>query len=673
MPSAAKGPPPLNPDTAAAVQQALALARRGDLAGARGVAEKALSLGKDRPVIQSLLGMFCAQAGDLAAGIAYLRDAWTANPADVGVTFNLAKALMDGGALDDALKVCSEAAASGDISLRLWRLRGYLLQNQENYAAAVTAYVKVVAGAPEDFEAWNNLGNARTATGDAEGAVTALEHAAALRPDVAPVRMNLAAALIDAGRSEDGLTALVACERDFPGDPKPLVEHYALLKQLYRDEEALVALEKAVLLDANDAELHIKLGTERSIALNMEGAEQAFRRAITLDPANAEAHVALANLLEHSNQADAFAPLIASAEAVGVEAGSVHFIRALSLRREKRFEQGLAALALVPPDVEPPRKAQLEGQFHDRLGNAASAFAAFTAMNQHQKPDPSDPVRRAEEYRAELSAHRAIVTPEWVQSWPSAKPSALHPTPAFLVGFPRSGTTLLDTMLMGHPRVVVLEERPPLARVEKALGGLDRLAALDEGEIEALRALYFEEVAKYATLTPESLLIDKFPLHLNKVPVIHRLFPDAHFILALRHPCDVLLSCFMTNFRLNNAMANFLDLDTAAWVYDQTFSYWEQSRALFGINVSTIRYEQMIADSGAELRPLFDALGLDWHEEALDHRKTAAGRGVISTASYAQVHEPLYDRAKGRWMRYEAQLAPVMPVLAPWIERHGYA
>ncbi len=664
---------PLDPQTLSAIQSALGFARQGYLAAARTTAERALALGKDRPALQSLLGMFCCQAGDLAAGIAHLRAAWTANPSDIGVASNLTKALMDSDMLREALDVCTEAAAAQDASLRLWRLRGYLLQQQEDYAAAVIAYERVVAGAPDDFEAWNNLGNARTASGDAAGSVVALEKAAALRPDVAPVRMNLAAALTDAGRRDDALAVLAACARDFPDDEKPLVETYALLKEMDRADEALAALEQAVLLVPHEVDVLIKLGAERSLAWNMDGAEAAFRRAIALDTANAEAFAALANLLEHTNQSKAFAPLIADAEQAKLEEGSLNFIRALSFRREKRFEKGLATLALVPEDVEPARQAQLRGQFHDRLEHPELAFDAFSQMNQLQKSDPSDPVHRAEEYRAELSKQRAMVTPEWFANWTPSVLRSVHPTPAFLVGFPRSGTTLLDTMLMGHPRVAVLEERPPLARVERAIGGFERLAVLGESEVEDLRALYFSEVAKYATLAPDTVLIDKFPLHLNKVPIIHRLFPEAQFILALRHPCDVLLSCYMTNFRLNNAMANFLDLDTAAWVYDQTFSYWEQARVIMPIKVHTVVYERMIADSSAELRPLFETLALDWHEDALDHRKTAATRGLISTASYSQVHEPLYDRANGRWTRYRDQLAPVFPVLAPWVERFGYA
>jgi hypothetical protein len=293
-------------------------------------------------------------------------------------------------------------------------------------------------------------------------------------------------------------------------------------------------------------------------------------------------------------------------------------------------------------------------------------------MNQLQKHDPSEPVRRAREYREALARDRATVTRDWYASW---RRDPLPPvrSPVFLLGFPRSGTTLLDTLLMGHPQVQVLEERPPIARVEQELGGLDALPSLSAADIARLRSVYFEEAARWLPLREDALLVDKFPLHLNKVPIIHRLFPEARFVLALRHPMDALLSCFITNFRLNSAMANFLDLDNAAWVYDKSFGFWEQCRALFGVACREVVYERIVEDREAELRPLFEFLGLPWTEQVLDHQRTAASRAVITTASYSQVTEPIYTRSRGRWERYRPWLEPVLPVMQPWVERYGYA
>jgi hypothetical protein len=174
-------------------------------------------------------------------------------------------------------------------------------------------------------------------------------------------------------------------------------------------------------------------------------------------------------------------------------------------------------------------------------------------------------------------------------------------------------------------------------------------------------------------LDPGKLLVDKNPLSMNSLPAIRRLFPDARIILALRHPCDVVLSCYITNFRPNNAMASFLSLDTAAELYDLSFALFEKSRELLQPPLHVNRYEDLVEDRDRELRPLLDFLGLEWDERVLDHESTAKARGHIKTASYAQVVEPIYKRSAGRWENYREHLEPVLPVLAPWVARFGYS
>jgi hypothetical protein len=175
------------------------------------------------------------------------------------------------------------------------------------------------------------------------------------------------------------------------------------------------------------------------------------------------------------------------------------------------------------------------------------------------------------------------------------------------------------------------------------------------------------------TLAEGTRLIDKSPLHLNNVQFIHRLFPDAQYILALRHPADSVLSCFISSFRLNPSMANFLRLDTAAEFYDLAFTNWETTRALFPLRVHTIRYEDLVERTEDELRKVAEAIGLEWHDDLLDHQTTAANRGVIPTASYAQVTEPIYRRSVDRWRNYRKHLEPILPTLKPWIDKFGYS
>jgi hypothetical protein len=344
----------------------------------------------------------------------------------------------------------------------------------------------------------------------------------------------------------------------------------------------------------------------------------------------------------------------------------------LECRHNRLFERGLDLLAAVPADVEPIRTAQLAGQFLEGLHRSDEAFEAFSRMNHLASETVGDWRAHAANYRDVVAAERRIASAAGAGFLPHA-PSAASPSPpVFLVGFPRSGTTLLDTILMGHPRVRVLEEKPVLLGIEQTIGGAAGLAGLDDRAIAALRDRYFADAGQFAELSDDAVLIDKSPLHMNRIPLIYRLFPEARIVLALRHPLDVVLSCFITSFNLNSAMANFVELESCAALYDLSFGYFEEIRSTLALKVHEIRYERVVADLETELRPLFDFLGLELAEAELDHRRAASRRGIVSTASYAQVREPIYERASGRWVRYRKHLANVSEMLEPWIERFGY-
>ena len=156
-------------------------------------------------------------------------------------------------------------------------------------------------------------------------------------------------------------------------------------------------------------------------------------------------------------------------------------------------------------------------------------------------------------------------------------------------------------------------------------------------------------------------------------PIIERLFPSAPIVFALRHPCDVVLSCFMQNFQVSEFMISFHDLESAALVYDAAMSFWKKARQIFPLRVHEIRYEDIVEDVEGQMRPLIDFLGLPWDDRILDHQTTAVERGYIRTPSYAQVTEKIYRRASGRWTRYRKHMEPVLPILAPWVEEFGYS
>ena len=655
-----------------AIREAAGLAGQGLFAeasalGLRGLAER------DDPVLHALVGALLVRLGDFAASLSHLRTALDASPNDVTVRANLVEALLSTGGDIAALDLLDEERVAADRSLRLRRLRAHLLQNDGNMLGAVDSYSKLVEAEPGDWASFNNLGNALTALGRFDEAAQVLARAARLAPDSAPVQLNYANALLDAGRVDDSEAQLRAAAVAFPADPNPLTDLFALYKMSGREEESLATLREAVARDPASAPLQSDLGQECAWRNLYAEAEASFERALEINPQLSPTYVGLASLYERMNREGELPSLLDRAVDRGADDETRHYIRALILKRAGRFDEAFAAMEMVGDAVVAPRRFNLRGQLLERLGRSNEAFEAFAEMNRQWAEDPSQPRNRAAIYRDEVAAARALLSNEWRASWTDGDLAPLgRRTPAFLVGFPRSGTTLLDTLLMGHPDVEVLEEEPFLAEAERDLGGPEALAGLTAAQLDAARAAYFAKVEQVETLRPQSLIVDKHPLHLNKIPLIRRMFPDAPIILALRHPCDVLLSCFITNFRLNNAMANFLDLNDAARLYDSSFGYFTRGCELLDPPVHRIVYERMIEDPRAELEPLMRFLELDWHDELLDHRSTAIARGPISTASYSQVTEPIYKRAAGRWERYRAQLEPVLPLLEPWVRRFGY-
>jgi tetratricopeptide (TPR) repeat protein len=399
-------------------------------------------------------------------------------------------------------------------------------------------------------------------------------------------------------------------------------------------------------------------------------AEQVYRRLLVADASDAEAVRELGLLLERANRLDEARSLIDAAVAGGANGISFALLEAFLAWRAREPRKVLEWLAKVEPQEDPGRASQLEVKAQDALGNADAAFAAAEAKNR-MAPDREQWRQQAAGLRHHLRKFADAITPDWVASWPRIA-AGIHRPPVFLVGFPRSGTTLLDTFLMGHPEVVVLEEIPLMGFVAEQVGSLDRIPDLDKAAVERLREMYFCQLARDAPDGFSGLVIDKMPLNMTCAPLIHRLFPKAPIVFAQRHPCDCVLSGFFQSFNMNPAMASFLDLHDAADLYDVAMQIWTRSVAVLPMKTHTIIYEQMVERPGQELRSLIGFLGLDWNESMIEHRRTAKARGAIPTASYDQVTEPLNRNSVERWRRYATQLAPLFPILLPWAERLGY-
>lgn len=650
--------------------EVVALLQQGQHARAATRGKALIALQPNNPKLLHLVGVACAQSGDPQQAANLLGRALKLAPSDAGIRHNLVRALIDSDDIAQAETICAAAPASARSALA--RSRADIAKRRGRHDEAAAILETIVAATPADHEALNNLGNARIETGDMIGAIEALERARALRPDHPLILFNLGKALAGAARYADSLAVLEQAARLAPKDATVLLELGRALNRVGRNADALPVLADAARIDGR-ADILLAIALTFADMGEFDRAEQGYRLALDADRTSGAAYLNYGILLEQANRLDELEALVADATANGVAGEEVAYLRAVLLRRRGQLAEALGiAESLSGDKVDAILLEQLKGQLNDRLGNPAKAFAAFAAMNRAMAREPVAAGFDGTEHSRFVDSLRAMTTRSWYDGWPSISVPDTPPAPVFLVGFPRSGTTLLDTVLMGHPDTHVLEELPILAHVRDQLGDIGLIDELDETGVAELRAAYFEELRRLAPPPSEAMVIDKLPLNILRTPLIHRLFPDARFIFATRHPCDAVLSCFMQSFKVNQAMASFLDLGNAARFYDRTMAYWKECRGVFPLRVHRITYENMVADLESELRPLIGFLGLDWTDDLLAFQRTASERALIRTPSYAQVTEGIYDRARGRWERYRDEMRDVLPILAPWTEELGY-
>jgi len=317
------------------------------------------------------------------------------------------------------------------------------------------------------------------------------------------------------------------------------------------------------------------------------------------------------------------------------------------------------------------------GKTYDHLKNPEKAFKYFVESNdidfkiKNKKINKNiylEIIKRREKYFKSYKLDRKI------------KPNLAKEKigPFFMIGFPRSGTTLLDTILRSHPSVEVIEEKPIVEKLIYNLNkitknNLQNLKKINKEQIQDLKKIYYKSLeSNISKKNNNKIYIDKLPLNIIYVGEILKIFPNAKFIFSLRHPCDCVLSCFMQNFKINNAMANFLNIEDSAYLYDNVMKLWTIYLSNFTINFKQVRYEDLINNFNDTVKSVLKFLELPWSDSVLNYSETANKRSQIKTPSYDQVIKPIYTTASGRWKLYEKQISSIYPILEHWIKEFGY-
>lgn len=519
------------------------------------------------------------------------------------------------------------------------------------------------AVAAEDSAQWQHLlGIVLCRTGDPAAGVPYLRAAVRLEPANIGFAVFLARALNDSKRPAE----VLAMSKPSGRSPATLALWHARAEAASATGDPIAAIEawnNIASATPADARSWINLGRSLLRSNEFRQAQNAYERALPLSD-DVEAFEELGLIYERTNQLDALGTLLEQAVERGI-GERLTFLRSLHRYRQGQIGEARELLSQSSPARDPVRWHRLRANIADREGDAATAFAASVEVNRLTN-DFEAWRDRARRFRSRLRDLAESISSGNIPKLAGIGSSGER-VPAFIVGFPRSGTTLLDTFLMGHSSITVIEEKEILRQVTHGMGALPGAAALERARSEYLRLL-----AKEAASGPSTCLIDKDPLNMLAPHLIAAMFPQSPIIFVQRHPCDAVLSCFMQSFMPNLGMANFLDLSDAADFYDAAMTLWTAANAKLPLNVHTVVYEHLVHHPEPNLRAAVKFLGLDWQDKLLDHRATAAARGAIMNTSYNQVTEKLNVAAIGRWRRYEAQLHEVLPTLLPWAKRLGY-
>ncbi|MBO21881.1 MAG: hypothetical protein CMM26_05840 [Rhodospirillaceae bacterium] len=621
---------------------------------ARDTLLRATALAPENADAQYNLAECLFRLGDVSAATHAYRAALAAHPAHTEAAIGLSGLLMEAGDASSAADVARAALTHAfDHPLLLTQL-GAALLDMDRPAEARDHLERALRLAPDHVLAKRNLASALIELEAFEQALEILRPLVNAKPRSVELLQLAALALSASGQYT---RAKPAVERILEIEPENIVAINMLSDIASRMGDGDLALEqtrRAAELTPDSAHAAARLAHILERMSKLEEASDWIDRALDLEPANALARVTAARIARRSGDTGSALALL---EQIDTAAES----------------DWLAANILFE-----------RGQTEEALERHDAAFATFEAAHATRAKTYEARRRDAESHAATqqalLDIFKAKDVRQMIAAWATDVPADGLATPSFLVGYPRSGTTLVERLLDAHEGVTATPELPMVNAMRNALdaaapGGVaypQSLARIGTEEIRKMRALYWgllhdthiEEVG-------DRQVVDKHPLNLDHLGLIARTFTGAKVLVALRDPRDVCVSCFTTDFFPNNVTIRFHSLAETARAYAATMRLWMRYRDILPLEFHTYRYEDLARNPREELGRIVDFFGLDWHDALLESADRNVGH-YVTTPSYTGVTERVNTRAVGRWRGYAGQLEPVIPLLEPFIEAFGY-
>ncbi|OOG49550.1 hypothetical protein B0E50_05420 [Rhodanobacter sp. C01] len=621
----------------------------------------------DSGFIWKALGASLKPQGRIADAAVAQQRAVALLPGDAGAHFNLGNSLMALGRHADAADSYRHATMLKPDSAEAHCNLGHALGAQERLADAANSYRNALALRPDFIEARATLGHILMAIDQASEAETHFLRVLATRPDDAQVHNSLGIVY----RSQGRMAEAEACHRRALAITPDSAETHGnlgnVLHEQGRIDEAEASYRQALALNGELAEAHFNLGNILRHRHRQLDAERSYRHALAIEPAHLMALNNLGLCLKKQGRLEEASQCFEAAIAIKPDFLQSH----CNLAPFRTYASDDAHLNLFEGQQHQlpalPLNGRISywfalGKMREDAGRYDDAFAAYAEGNRLQQAQfPHDEAREV----ALVERLQSVFSTTFFAN--RSRTSHAGKAPIFIVGMPRSGTTLIEQILSTHPGIYGAGELTDLDEVIHSLDAKsgertsvypEVVTTLSADEFHRLGEAYAERAWR---LAPEAERItDKLPANYLHVGMIHLMLPQAKIIHAMRDPMDSCFSCYARLFEGNHLDFTY-DLGTVGRYYlryIQLMRHWH--RVLPAGTMLDLRYEDMVADTEGQARRLLDYLGLPWDERCLDFHRN---KRVVRTASIAQVRKPIYRSSIARWKHFEAQLAPLLDIV----------
>lgn len=682
--------------------------------------EKALQLDDSNPHTLVNAGMTSQLLGDLDTAERRYRAALALHPGFAPACNNLATVLQKMERYPEADAAYRKALELQPHNPETLVNYGSMLLDKGDTQTARAFFDKAIQEDPGHVGAWISMANLHEKLDDQDAAARHYAKALSLDPENSTVHCNLGYRMYELGEQKQAIGHFVRALKSNPNSAKALA---GLGMTMLRQDEVLRAAEyigKALELAPRDAhtrlayatlldsrhkreqaeaewryvidnrpgmtEAYIGLASNYAIQSRYEQARSVYRDAVARQAANADLYHAWSQMEEKVHQLDDAEQLAEKARALDPAYPGLAILKAKLARRRKDYASALGYLEEIDRKTIIAKQTRANylfelGTINDKLGNYVDAFAAYeeanTAKNEYagRTYDRTDDMQKFDRWKQFLSPET------WRDlSRNAAAENSDYPRPVFIVGFPRSGTSLLEQIVGAHHQIAPAGELVYIGDLVREEAGSiigskleypeflrDPNAPLTDQKLQVMRDYYLSSTRKLAIGDGSTRWItDKMPHNSTVMALIALLFPQSPIIHIVRHPLNSCLSAYFSDF--NAAHGYSSSLENTAWHFRYVMDLIEHYRSI-GIKILRVRYEDLVMDQEAITRRILDYIGAPWDEACMQHHKS---KRIVKTVSYEQVTEKIYTSSLYRYRNYYDAVRNIIPILESTIKRYGY-